>query len=311
MTSFTASASLIHNNLAVSNNGWLACVHNSVNVGAGKIMMHSLPASQTKDGPEANQVTSIRYLDLANGTVLCVTSTNGSQIFNEDASAMLFFAPITSDPADSAELQKCHNAACVVPGLQHIVIGTFKGSLVLVHAAAADAFLAMPESAPGSPATEIADLCFCAATQTVFSAHANGEIRLWAPTPTGAYTNADAMVGNGQAPVRILAMGTRLLVAYGPGTICLYDALSRELQVELTAHARWITGVTANEELGQVASVGEDTVLNVWNIDPASGRVGLQHSSVVTDKLLTGVAMHGAGVNAVAYDSEEIYKVAL
>jgi len=309
--SFSATASLLHNNLAVSNNGWLACVHNSVNAGSGKLMMHSAVAGQTKDGPEANQVTSIRYLELANGTVLCVSSTNGSQIFNEDASTLLFFAPISNDPLDTPEVQKCHQAACVIQGLQHIAIGTSKGSLVLVHAAAADAFLAMPECPPGSATTEISDLCFSAAIQMVFTAHGNGEIRLWAPAPTGAYVNTDAMVGNGQAPVRILPLGTRLLVAYGPGTICLYDALSRELQVELTAHARWITGVTAKEELGQVASVGEDTVLNVWNIDPGTGRVALQHTSVVVDKLLTGVAIHGAGVHAVAYDSEEIYQVAL
>mmetsp|Transcript_1619 Transcript_1619/g.5184 ORF Transcript_1619/g.5184 Transcript_1619/m.5184 type:complete len:313 (+) Transcript_1619:79-1017(+) len=306
---FVSSASLLHNNLAISPGGWTACVHNSVNVGGGKLMLYSISSGQSRAGPEVSQVTSVRYLDIGAGAVLCVSSTNGTQVYNEDASTLLFFAPIT-DGGEAPDVQKGHQAACFVPGLQHIVIGTSKGSLVLVHAAAADAFLAMPESAPASATTEISDLCFSPVTQTVFTAHSNGEIRLWAPSPQGAYSNADAMLGNGQAPVRILPLGTRLLVAYGPGTICLYDALSRELQVELTAHARWITGVTAREELGQVASVGEDTVLNVWNIDPSSGRVSLQHTSVVADKLLTGVAFTQAGASVAAYDSDALYQVA-
>mmetsp|Transcript_15110 Transcript_15110/g.47458 ORF Transcript_15110/g.47458 Transcript_15110/m.47458 type:complete len:313 (-) Transcript_15110:182-1120(-) len=306
---FVSSASLLHNNLAISPGGWTACVHNSVNVGGGKLMLYSISSGQSRAGPEVSQVTSVRYLDIGAGAVLCVSSTNGTQVYNEDASTLLFFAPIT-DGGEAPDVQKGHQAACFVPGLQHIVIGTSKGSLVLVHAAAADAFIAMPESAPMSPTTEISDLCFSAVTQTVFTAHSNGEIRLWAPSPQGAYSNADAIVGNGQAPVRILPMGTRLLVAYGPGTVCLFDALSRELQVEVTAHARWITGVAAREELGQVASVGEDTVLNVWNIDPSSGRVSLQHTSVVADKLLTGVAFTQAGASVAAYDSDALYQVA-
>mmetsp|Transcript_75046 Transcript_75046/g.219865 ORF Transcript_75046/g.219865 Transcript_75046/m.219865 type:complete len:310 (+) Transcript_75046:188-1117(+) len=309
MANFVATASLIHNNLAISSNGWLACVHNSVNVGSGKLMMFSLTTGQSKPGPEAAQVTSIRYLELATGTVLCVSSTNGTQIYNEDASAMFCYAPLT-DTAESPDIQKCHASACVVPALQHIVIGTSKGSLVLVHAASADTFLALPESAPNSATAEISDVCFSAATQQVYSAHSNGELRIWQPSATGAYGQVEGRL-KGQAPVRILAMGTRLLVAHGPGTICLYDAFTWELQVELTAHARWITGVCAKEELGQVATVGEDTVLNVWQIDPSSGRVGLQHSSIVVDKILTGVAINGASVNVSAYDSDELYTVCL
>mmetsp|Transcript_69994 Transcript_69994/g.226418 ORF Transcript_69994/g.226418 Transcript_69994/m.226418 type:complete len:313 (-) Transcript_69994:99-1037(-) len=307
---FSATVSLLHNNLVSSSGGWLTTVHNSVNFGSGKLMLHSLASGQSKDGPEVTQATSVRYLDLMHGPVLCVSSTNGTQIYNEDASALLFFAP-NNDSSATTDLLKCHQAACVVPALQHIVIGTSKGSLVVVHSAAADKFDALPESVPATAATEISDICYSEAAQAIISAHSNGELRAWAPVANGPYGGGVAEAGNGQAPVRIVALGSRLLVAYGPGTVCLYDALTRELQAELTAHARWITGVAVREELGQVATVSEDTVLNVWQVDPSSGRVALLHSSVVTDKLLTGVALHGELAAVTAYDSESIFKVAL
>jgi len=274
-------------------------------------MLHSLPSSQSKEGPEASQVTSVRYLELAHGCVLCVSSTNGTQIYNEDATTLLFFAPI-SDPTGSPGIQKCHQAACVVAPFQHIIIGTSEGSLILVQAAACDKYVAMPDSAPATgAATEVTDICYCAAAQSVFSAHTNGEIRIWQPAQSGPYTNVATMAGSGQSPVAISSLGARLLVVYGPGTICLYDAISpeHELQVEISAHARWINGCAVREDQGLVATVGEDTVLNVWQVDPNTGRVGVHHSSVVTDKLLTGCVFYGSMACVTAYDSDDLYSV--
>jgi len=302
----------MHNNLAVSCNGWSACVHNSVVTGRGKIMMYNFGTGRSADGPEANEVTSIRYFDLEGGlSVLCVCSTNGTQIYTEDATTMLLYAPLNSAAPAQPGLLKCHQGACSVPALRHIVIGTSEGSLVLVQDQGGGKFAAAPESAPGSAASEVTDVCFSAAAQAVFSVHTNGELRMWAPSPTGPYTNTAVVAGAGQAPVRVLSLGARLAVAYGPGTVCLFDALSHECQVEITAHARWLTAVSVREELGQLATVGEDTVLNVWQVDSGNGHVSLLHTSVVADKLLTGAAFHGETVNVTAYDSDELYTVAL
>ena len=38
-------------------------------------------------------------------------------------------------------------------------------------------------------------------------------------------------------------------------------------------------------------------------VDPSEGIVSLHHSTVVADKLLCGVALHGSGASVVAYDS--------
>jgi len=302
----SATTSLLHNNLTGTLAGRLCTVHNSVNAGAGKLMLHDITNGVSRDGPSAERVTSVRFLDFPFGCVLCVSSTSGTQIYKDDASALLFFAPVTPD-AQAGNVMEHHQGACVVTPLQHIAIGTSKGSLILVHVASAEQFTALPECSPGSAACEIADLCFNEVANAVVSAHKNGELRVWGLTGP-PYTNTGVQQGS-ESPVRIASLGARLLVAYGLGTICLYDAISVTIQVEVTAHARWITAVTVQEETGRFASVGEDTVLNVWHADPASGKVNLLHTSVVADKLLTGVVFNGSGASVVAYDTDEIYHV--
>lgn len=300
-----ATVSLLHNNLTCSSSGWSACIHNSVNSGSGKLLLSKL-GGPIKDGPEVSQGMSIRFIELSLGPVLVVCSTNGTQIYNEDASGLHFYVPI-SDQVTDGDTLKHHQGACLVPELQHIVIGTSKGSLALV--AASPSFMQLQESEPCSAASGVADVCYSALTNQVVSAHSNGELRVWTVNATGPYANQTVLPPMGQAPVRVSSMGARLLVAYGPGTLCLLDGVTYEVQVELTAHARWVTAVDVHEDLGLVATVGEDTVLNVWQVDASNGRIGLQHSSVVTDKLLTGAAMHGSEVLVTAYDSGELWRV--
>jgi len=265
-------------------------------------------APQTKDGPEVNQATSIRYLDLPSGPVLCVSSLNGTQIFSEDASTLLFFAPLDSSAVDASKV-KFHQGACHVPNQQHIVIGTSKGTLLAVFTSGG--FVALPEST-SSANSEVQDVCYHAIGNFVVSVHSNGDLRTWQVTEgTQGYVNQNVLAESGIAPVRCAPIGPRILVAYGPGTVCLFDAFTLELQVELTAHARWITAVSVREELGQIATVGEDTVLNVWKVEEADGEVSLLLSNIVADKLLTGVDFSKSGMLVSAYDSEQLFQVTM
>eukprot|EP00438_Fugacium_kawagutii_P007426 Skav210435 [mRNA] locus=scaffold1297:51326:53895:+ [translate_table: standard] len=38
----TSGASLLHNNLASSSTGYIACIHNSLNAGQSKLLLHAL-----------------------------------------------------------------------------------------------------------------------------------------------------------------------------------------------------------------------------------------------------------------------------
>mmetsp|Transcript_6012 Transcript_6012/g.13269 ORF Transcript_6012/g.13269 Transcript_6012/m.13269 type:complete len:316 (-) Transcript_6012:45-992(-) len=305
----SGSVSLLHNNLQGAPSGWLAAVHNTASAGSGKILLHSLTNGSSRDGPDASQVTSVRYHTLPWGTVLCVCSTNGTKIYSEDCLSVHFYRQV-NDPARPPDMVKNHQGSCHIPPLNQILIGSSKGALLVVQAPAPEQMAAVAEAPPmDPPPAEIADLCFSEATNAVVSAHCNGELRVWT-CPTQSWENTRAIDGQGaQAPVRILPLGARLAIAYGPGTVRLYDAIAYVVQVEITAHARWLTAMSVREDLGQIATVGEDTALNVWQVDAASGQVSLAHSSVVVDKLLTGVTFTSAGVSITAYDSNELYNV--
>lgn len=298
----TASASLLHNNLAASPSGWFSIVHNSVNSGGSKIIMHANGGS--KDGPETTQGMSIRYLHLgAQGCVLCVSSTNGTQMYTEDATTLLHYAR-------SMDSTEHHKGSCVVQPFQHIVIGTSVGGLVSVDASQAGIYMPMSDNLPASAAAAVADVCYCTIANTVVSAHDDGELRVWtAPHQNGPYTNSVIVPPVGEAPVRIVSMGIHLVVAYGDGIIRLFDAMEHQAIAEITAHARCLTAMDIREEYGQVATVGEDTILNVWLIEPTRGQVSVQYSTPVTSKLLTGVTLTGTGAAISSYDSDELVHV--
>lgn len=305
----TATASLLQSNLAVSPSGWACSVHNSVSSG-GKLLLHGIPSNASRDGPDANLVTSIRYLTLAFGPVLCVTSTSGSQIYSEDVTTLLFFSSV-KEAGSGPDVQKHHQGSCVVESQQHVAIGTSSGGLVVVQAAAANQFIDLPTAPPQGAAAEVTDVCWCRSTGMVVSVHSNGDLRMWAPAVQGPYQNTAVVPGVGQSPVRVAPLGPRLLVADGPGTIRLFDAQTCALLAAIVAHARWLTAIDVREESSAILSVGEDTAMNIWQVDPGTGEVALAHSSVVTDKLLTGAAFSGAGVVVTAYDSDELFTMAL
>jgi len=307
VSQLTGSVSLLHNNLTSSSNGWVATIHNSLNPGGGKLLLHALTSGQSKDGPEVAQATSVRFLETSHGPILVVTSADGTKFYTEDATALMFYLPMTDGAA--ADSLKHHQASCFVPTLEHVVVGTSKGTIFPVQASALGQYIPMTESSPSNPTTEVSDVCFSTLADSVVSVHTNGDLRMWTPSADGPYVNADVLPGACQAPVRVLPLGQHLLVADGPGMLLLFDAISRELKVEVTAHARWLSAVVSREDLGQVVTVGEDTVLNVWQVEPTAGIVSLQHSSVVTDKLLTGVALHGSGASVAAYDSDQLCHV--
>mmetsp|Transcript_33102 Transcript_33102/g.88697 ORF Transcript_33102/g.88697 Transcript_33102/m.88697 type:complete len:334 (-) Transcript_33102:64-1065(-) len=330
-----ATASLLHNNLSCSSGGLLVSVHNSATAASGKLLLHSLADDSNIEGPDVNRVASVRYLELSHGPVLCVSSTSGTQIYNEDCSVLRHLAPLDEPSVGNDEAVKHHQGACLVPDRQHIIIGTWKGSIVVLHTPSADTYSMLDVCSSdtctvGGSKSVVSDLCYNACAQVVVSVHRGGFANFWTPSDSGKYTCGEPLMLSDAvdlaSPVAVASLGPRIVVACGPGQLKLFDAVSKELQVEVTAHARWITALAVQEigdecneignecnecnECSHIATVGEDTMLNVWTVS-ASGEVGFAHSSSVTNKLLTGVAFHEGGIAVTAYDSAELYKITI
>eukprot|EP00928_Gymnodinium_smaydae_P063638 TRINITY_DN47158_c0_g1_i1.p1 TRINITY_DN47158_c0_g1~~TRINITY_DN47158_c0_g1_i1.p1 ORF type:complete len:308 (-),score=57.40 TRINITY_DN47158_c0_g1_i1:61-984(-) len=305
MAKLSATASLLPNNLASSSSGMIAALHSSANLSGSKVVMNVGGAS--KDGPEVVQGTSVRYLNTAQGPVLCVCSNMGTRLFNEDASTLLFHVPVSGP--DQVDVVKHHRGSCFVPSLNHIVVGTHSGGLLAINVENLSSIAAFNEIVPVDGATDVVDICYCPAANTVVTAHDSGQLRSWSPAPDGQYVNQLVAPPAAEAPVAVASLGNRLAVAYIAGHIRLFDAVSMVIQAEITAHARCLNAMDVREDIGQIATVGEDTFLNVFLVDAATGQVQTQHSAHVVPKLLTGVVLTQSGALVSAYDSDELIVV--
>lgn len=98
-----------------------------------------------------------------------------------------------------------------------------------------------------------------------------------------------------------------LVCGYVTGKLRIYKRDAFQLHAEVAAHTRAVTALDAFEH--HVASVSEDTFLNVWELasSKASGRVRLASSHTVPNDLLTGVAFAGAkSIVTAAYDTNHL-----
>jgi hypothetical protein len=126
-------------------------------------------------------------------------------------------------------------------------------------------------------------------------------------------------------PVTCIAIrGDAIVAGYADGHLRIFRAGAnkgaRYLEAEIAAHGRCITALHMHPSRLTFATVGEDSVMNVWSLpelaaDPAGGRakVLLDLTARISDTVLTGVqfASHG-GEGAVphllvaAYDSHHL-----
>lgn len=98
-----------------------------------------------------------------------------------------------------------------------------------------------------------------------------------------------------------------LVCGYLTGLMRIYRTDTFHLHAEVAAHSRAITAFDVLE--GRLASVGEDTFLNVWELSggKGGGHVRLVSSHSVQNDLLVGVAFTGAkSVITAAYDTSHL-----
>ena len=108
--------------------------------------------------------------------------------------------------------------------------------------------------------------------------------------------------GQGCFAVTDMVMNDKFVIAsYCTGHIRFYRVETGNLASEIAAHARAITALDLWEN--HVASVGEDTFLNVWSIPDSETKtndIELEYSNEVSDNLFTGVSFLSNGHLATA-----------
>lgn len=299
------SPSLIHNNITSNDRGIVAFGHHQ------KVCFLNTKDGSSYEGPGGSTITGVRFVNTGKMWVLTVCSNNGTQVFSEDGSQMIFFIPLAAQVKEGRLPYHKGVAASLSTAGSHICVGTSEGDINVVSADDAVGPLGLTKSPEGT--SPVSDICFCNTTAQLVSVHDAGEVNFWGPQASGKYDLLAQTKVEGEVPTRCLAVVSSLLVAFGSGVIRVWDIVARELRVEISAHARWINSMDCLPDRGIFASVGEDTVMNVWLMDPDSRQISLIHSSVVADKLLCGIAFTGVGAGersplaVTAYDADQVY----
>ena len=110
-------------------------------------------------------------------------------------------------------------------------------------------------------------------------------------------------------PITDLALnGTYFIASYSTGHVRLYRMSTGKLAVQVAAHGRSIYAMSLHNSY--LATVGEDTYLNVWSIPGGEGEmeITLMHNESVEDRMLTGVEFNQQGdLLVTAYDTCEVF----
>lgn len=312
-----SSPSHLCNNLAVRG-AFSAFVHGEHVVvveqrGAGRSV-----CTETRVAEAPALPTQASWCQFGKTYFLVVTTTVDIQVWDGHGTAllhahMLEAAPDAGDSAGAAQSTRCFARGIATLGTaqaQFLCVGTSSGAIVvLAHHVERGKHSFVPASANATPSsphrgealTALASNSTCA---QLASADDDGRVVLWdASEGDRAWSlvhTFDAWRGH---PCTSLEFGTRfLLAAYSTGHVRIFDHGTPHIVAEIAAHNRCInaiTGMVPSDGFDRCvfASVGDDTVLNVWSIDSrAEGdgvEVELLGSASCLDALLVGVAFKG------------------
>jgi len=232
-----------------------------------------------------------KFVTLQTLTLLVLALDVGVQIWNASGTRMVFFLPLEGVIEFSPEEQKFTRGIAAVPYGSYIFVGTFTGDLIIISAQMEeDDRIEFLEAVPG----HAAPISALAASQLhVVSADDEGSIII--RDVLEGFQPLHTIQGQGM-PVTSLAIREDLLVAsYNTGHLRFFLLSTGSMIAEIAAHSRCINALDIHPEQPLLASIGDDTYLNIWTLpetdEGAQGEgMTLLFSEQVHDKLLTGVS---------------------
>ena len=111
--------------------------------------------------------------------------------------------------------------------------------------------------------------------------------------------------GAGIPITSVVLRGEDFIAGYASGLIRIFNVTCGTVRVEIAAHSRTLNAIAVHPLLPILVSVGEDTYMNIWDIQGmALDEVQLIRSESFPHSLLSGVAFDQSGTNifTVAYD---------
>lgn len=312
-----STASAIPNNLAVDQMGHRRFADQVAVIHPGYISIIPIDCEEQKtkyvavrsSAGEAAlaQVSQVMWCKLGNEVWFIIASTLGIQVFDSSAEKCFFSHPCR-DGLDSAEVSSPQLATI---GSNLLCVGNNVGSLYIFHLfdQQSEAVLVQNQrghkygiSAIAGPSDQVTDV--------IASGDQDGNVVVWAVNRDHLHKDA-TFPSYGFACTSIHIWHKLIVVAYGSGHIRLFSIHpTAAMLVEVAAHARWITALDLAPDSGRLLSVGEDSLVRVWQIREEQPMIEHRFHSSIKDSMLVGgrfLTSNGSAFCVSSYDSCEVH----
>ncbi|XP_078265048.1 WD repeat-containing protein 54 [Rhinoraja longicauda] len=320
-----SSASALYNNLSVlpiphKKLTYFAAIHGSlVNLVStstdGLNLSHrQLQSKEGGSGQGSSLIMQASWCVLPSRTLLVLASQKGIQMYEPDGSIMVYWHAMDTP---EAQTEAVFARGIAATGGHYITVGSSTGSILVFNIPAKGTNITVCEvlEEHRDPITEIASDCAgeksCVAD--LVTADDSGLLCAWKSGDDFTLLHKIPSYGVSCSSVRMWA-GV-IVAGFGSGQIQMYDAESGALQVDVNAHARWISSLDIAPATGKLVSGAEDSLVSVWTLSrsPETNDIEVQHlhTECVTDILICGARFcdpEGSSFAVSGYDLSEIIR---
>lgn len=299
------SPSLLPNNLSLRRDGG-ALVYVRLNEAvylstSGRNDHHMIPAAAK------SHISQTAFVRVQGTDFLVITSSTGAYLWSADGSSMLYFLPLADVLKGDTEFQFMRGIAS---SDSSVFLGTSLGHILEV----------LIPSSTGEHGVELINTVYVSSSpvscmhcdeQHLLVGNDFGDIRCYQTYPRLSENPIVERVGNGFPCTAIVARGDCVIAGFSSGHIRGYSIRSGDMVVEVTAHARCITGLALHPYDNFVASSSEDQYICVWNFTDFSPRssktMDLLSAEKLDNRLCTGLCYFlDDRIGVTSYDEEEV-----
>eukprot|EP00743_Colponemidia_sp_Colp-15_P001473 GILK01001612.1.p1 GENE.GILK01001612.1~~GILK01001612.1.p1 ORF type:complete len:337 (-),score=44.81 GILK01001612.1:145-1122(-) len=304
----SGSPSLGFNNLSYDGHNFVYAQGDEVYLADPSVSEATIASSPTSYR-DAASVMQAKFVNVGQRPLLVLTTLFGAQIWNADGSRMLFFLPASSGRPVPADQQSFFRGIALVRSedqREQICVGTSAGDVLVITVDSGNFSLADTLSVHES---SITDLAFSSTGRRPFLASSDdtGHISVWSTPNADGFKHKGMLRGPTCLISSLCAMDNMVIAGYASGHIRIFDTSAMVIQVEIAAHVRSINALALHPSKPLLASVAEDTVVNVWSLPTAdSPDVALLFAAAVPDQLLTGVTFWGPTHDNLAVSSYDV-----
>jgi len=255
---------------------------------------------------DSSDITQASWCFVDSRPYLVTTSFNGIHVFAEDAKTVEFVFPLKSSDIDFDQTEGSHftRGITAVEDVSHVCVGASTGHIFVLEVGSDGINLADTKACHKYPICALGNV-----GEILASSDDYGNIKLW--DAKNDYAELCRFNGHAFPCIGVKGRGNYIVGAYVSGHIRVFKIREQCLFTEISGHARPISALDIHPSVNCFATVGEDSVLNVWELPSKDNedQVTLFMTAETADSYFTGVCFsrNGTGnILANSYDKDTV-----